>query len=53
MLCCIDQVGFYQFVVLPLYSALAERFPGTESMLDNATANYNHWVHIEEVAKLH
>lgn len=37
------QVGFYDFVVLPSFSALAAAFPGTRPMLQHVMENYHHW----------
>ena len=37
------QVGFYEFVALPLAHALASAFPGALPLFSCFIANYNHW----------
>lgn len=43
LLLAVPQVGFYDFVVNPIYSSLATAFPGTRPMLCHVLANHNHW----------
>ncbi|KAG2490631.1 hypothetical protein HYH03_011022 [Edaphochlamys debaryana] len=38
-----SQVGFYDFVALPLVHALASAFPGAQQLKVCFTENYNHW----------
>ncbi|KAG2486839.1 hypothetical protein HYH03_014522 [Edaphochlamys debaryana] len=38
-----SQVGFYDFVALPLVRALADAFPGARGMQTCFEANYHHW----------
>merc|ERR1740121_77558 len=47
------QVGFYNFVVMPLFTAFAHALPGTKAMLEGAAANLERWQAIdnEEAAK--
>ncbi|KAG2493194.1 hypothetical protein HYH03_008614 [Edaphochlamys debaryana] len=42
-----SQVGFYDFVALPLAHALASAFPGAAPILDCFHANYDHWRAVE------
>jgi len=51
------QVGFFDYVALPLYQTLAKAFPSTEPMLVGVKANYQCWRDVEtkklENAKRH
>ncbi|GLC65344.1 hypothetical protein PLESTF_000283100 [Pleodorina starrii] len=38
-----SQVGFYEFVALPLVHALCSAFPGTHPLTRCFLSNYNHW----------
>ncbi|GFR47060.1 hypothetical protein Agub_g8745 [Astrephomene gubernaculifera] len=38
-----SQVGFYDFVALPLVHALSSAFPGCQPLMRCFLANYNHW----------
>ncbi|KAG2490637.1 hypothetical protein HYH03_011028 [Edaphochlamys debaryana] len=38
-----SQVGFYDFVALPLVHALASAFPGAQQLKGCFLTNYNHW----------
>ncbi|KXZ45534.1 hypothetical protein GPECTOR_53g120 [Gonium pectorale] len=38
-----SQVGFYEFVALPLAHAMASAFPGARPLLDCFVTNYDHW----------
>jgi hypothetical protein len=38
-----SQVGFFDFIVMPLYTALARAFPGTLLLATQAGANYRRW----------
>ncbi|KAG2490632.1 hypothetical protein HYH03_011023 [Edaphochlamys debaryana] len=38
-----SQVGFYDFVALPLVHALASAFPGAQPLVRCFMSNYNHW----------
>jgi hypothetical protein len=38
-----SQVGFFDFVVLPLFRALARAAPGASDVLFNVTENYQRW----------
>ena len=42
-----SQVGFYDFVVLPLFHACAAAFPGTQPMLRCALDNYHKWKDVD------
>ncbi len=39
----IPQVGFYEFVALPLVRAATEAFPGVRPLLECFRSNYYHW----------
>jgi hypothetical protein len=41
------QVGFFDFVVLPLFHALAAAFPSTQPILTGVEANYQTWKSME------
>lgn len=41
------QVGFFDYVALPLYQTLAKAFPSTEPMLVGVQANYQCWRDVE------
>ncbi|KAG2485624.1 hypothetical protein HYH03_015687 [Edaphochlamys debaryana] len=38
-----SQVGFYDFVAMPLVHALASAFPGAQPLMACFSTNYNHW----------
>ncbi|KXZ51687.1 hypothetical protein GPECTOR_11g138 [Gonium pectorale] len=38
-----SQVGFYEFVALPLVHALGSAFPGSQPLVRCFVSNYNHW----------
>ncbi|KAG2491707.1 hypothetical protein HYH03_009870 [Edaphochlamys debaryana] len=38
-----SQVGFYDFIALPLVHALASAFPGAQPLLACYVSNYDHW----------
>ncbi|GFR42649.1 hypothetical protein Agub_g3586, partial [Astrephomene gubernaculifera] len=38
-----SQVGFYEFVALPLVHALSSAFPGAQPLMRCFVQNYNHW----------
>ncbi|GFR48408.1 hypothetical protein Agub_g10302 [Astrephomene gubernaculifera] len=38
-----SQVGFFDFVALPLVFALSKAFPGAQSLMRCFWSNYNHW----------
>lgn len=42
-----NQVGFFEFVALPLFKALVTAFPQTQPMLDAVEMNANEWRSIE------
>ncbi|KAG2436288.1 hypothetical protein HXX76_006599 [Chlamydomonas incerta] len=42
-----SQVGFYDFVALPLVHALASAFPGARPLMESFVANYDHWRAVE------
>ncbi len=44
------QVGFYDFIALPLVHALATAFPGARPLLACFVANYDHWRAAEKAA---
>jgi len=41
--CSETQIGFFQFVVLPLYRSLAHIARSTQPMLNAVSANYHEW----------
>jgi hypothetical protein len=41
------QVGFFDFVVLPLFRALAAAFPSTQPIMTGVEANYENWKSME------
>jgi len=45
-----SQVGFFQFVVLPLLRAFCDAAPSAQRMLDAAVANYCRWQDLDKVA---
>ncbi|PNW75037.1 hypothetical protein CHLRE_12g499250v5 [Chlamydomonas reinhardtii] len=45
-----SQVGFYDFIALPLVHALASAFPGARPLLACYVANYDHWREAEKAA---
>jgi len=42
-----SQIGFFDFVVLPLFRALARGAPAASDVLLSVTANYQHWRDLE------
>ena len=45
------QVGFFDFVVLPLFRSLTQALPGTAPVLNQVKANYTNWVTLDAAAK--
>ncbi|KXZ54073.1 hypothetical protein GPECTOR_5g18 [Gonium pectorale] len=45
-----SQVGFFDFVALPLVHAMAAAFPGAKPLLRCFERNYNHWREVEAAA---
>ncbi|KAG2445731.1 hypothetical protein HXX76_000337 [Chlamydomonas incerta] len=45
-----SQVGFYDFIALPLVHALASAFPGARPLLACYVSNYDHWRAVEKAA---
>ncbi|GLC38258.1 hypothetical protein PLESTB_000940300 [Pleodorina starrii] len=45
-----SQVGFYDFIALPLAHSLASAFPGALPLLAAFTDNYDHWRGVEKKA---
>ncbi len=43
-----SQVGFFDFVALPLVRAFASAFPGAQQLAACFEANYNHWVELQQ-----
>ncbi|KAG2451384.1 hypothetical protein HYH02_003986 [Chlamydomonas schloesseri] len=43
-----SQVGFYDFIALPLVHALASAFPGARPLLACYVTNYDHWRAVEK-----
>jgi len=41
------QVGFFDFIVLPLFRSLTEALPGTAPVLNQVQANYAKWVALD------
>ncbi|GIL71563.1 hypothetical protein Vretimale_727 [Volvox reticuliferus] len=42
-----SQVGFYDFVALPLVHALSSAFPGAHQLMMDLVCNYNHWRQVD------
>ncbi|KAG2447555.1 hypothetical protein HYH02_007479 [Chlamydomonas schloesseri] len=42
-----SQVGFYDFVGLPLVHALSSAFPGSQQLMRCFLTNYNHWRQVD------
>ena len=42
-----SQVGFYDFVALPLVHALCSAFPGTQPLMTCLLGNYHYWKSVE------
>ncbi|GLI59232.1 hypothetical protein VaNZ11_001076 [Volvox africanus] len=42
-----SQVGFYDFVALPLVHALSSAFPGAHQLMNDFVRNYNHWRQVD------
>ncbi|KXZ51294.1 hypothetical protein GPECTOR_13g781 [Gonium pectorale] len=45
-----SQVGFFDFIALPLVHAMAGAFPGAKPLMDSFVANYEHWRSVERAA---
>ncbi|GLC47046.1 hypothetical protein PLESTM_002012800 [Pleodorina starrii] len=45
-----SQVGFFEFVALPLANALSSAFPGAQPLMECLTSNYRHWRRAEREA---
>ncbi|KXZ51295.1 hypothetical protein GPECTOR_13g782 [Gonium pectorale] len=45
-----SQVGFFDFIALPLVHAMAGAFPGARPLMDSFVANYEHWRSVERTA---
>lgn len=45
------QVGFFDFVVLPLFTTLADAFPATRTLLASTKANYAMWTEFDRKAQ--
>ncbi|GIM01925.1 hypothetical protein Vretimale_6639 [Volvox reticuliferus] len=45
-----SQVGFYDFIALPLVHSLASAFPGAKPLLACFVDNYDHWRAVERAA---
>ncbi|GLI60869.1 hypothetical protein VaNZ11_003086, partial [Volvox africanus] len=45
-----SQVGFFEFVALPLAHALTSVFPGVQPMMDCLVSNYRHWRRVDREA---
>merc|ERR1712100_467018 len=45
------QVGFFDFVVLPLFRAFANAFPSASPMLQGVEANYAKWQEVQAEAQ--
>lgn len=43
-----SQVGFFDFIVMPLYTTLAKAFPGTSELANQAHANYRSWRRMQQ-----
>ncbi|GAX79398.1 hypothetical protein CEUSTIGMA_g6839.t1 [Chlamydomonas eustigma] len=43
------QAGFFKFVAMPLYQAMAQAFPGTQPLLAAVKTNHAHWAEQERV----
>ncbi|KAG2447135.1 hypothetical protein HYH02_007881 [Chlamydomonas schloesseri] len=46
-----SQVGFYEFVGLPLVHALSSAFPGAAPLMACFTSNYHHWLRVQQEAQ--
>ncbi|KAG2444401.1 hypothetical protein HXX76_001154 [Chlamydomonas incerta] len=46
-----SQTGFYEFVGLPLVHALSSAFPGAAPLMSCFTANYQHWLRVQQEAQ--
>ncbi|GIL81204.1 hypothetical protein Vretifemale_10267, partial [Volvox reticuliferus] len=42
-----SQVGFYDFLALPLVHALCSAFPGTQQLMNCFLGNYHYWRSVE------
>ena len=47
------QVGFFNFVVLPLFRALTRALPGTAPVLETVERNYEQWEVLDALSKAH
>ncbi|GIL88899.1 hypothetical protein Vretifemale_16705, partial [Volvox reticuliferus] len=45
-----SQVGFFEFVALPMAHALTSAFPGVQPMMDCLISNYRHWRRVDREA---
>ncbi len=45
-----SQTGFFDFVALPLFEAVAHALPGCQPLLDGVRANYKVWKQLSPVA---
>lgn len=45
------QIGFFDYVALPLYQTLAKAFPSSSPMLLEVKANYQRWCDLETASK--
>ena len=48
-----SQVGFYEFVGLPIVHALTSAFPGAAPLMTCFTTNYLHWLRVQQEAQAH
>jgi hypothetical protein len=46
------QVGFFEYVVLPLFRTLVRAAPAAEPMLEAATSNYKMWLDLDEAKRV-
>mmetsp|Transcript_34793 Transcript_34793/g.62037 ORF Transcript_34793/g.62037 Transcript_34793/m.62037 type:complete len:84 (+) Transcript_34793:105-356(+) len=46
-----NQVGFFDFIVIPLLTAWTDTFPESVDLLEQAMANYNFWRQQKESEK--
>lgn len=47
-----NQVGFYRFIVMPLFTKLGKAFPGTLELMCQAGANFRQWKALKAQAEL-
>lgn len=48
---CLVQVGFFDFVALPMFQAFVEVMPDSTPLLDAISKNYKLWVKLENEMK--